>query len=65
MFRGVLLNDLFCVDEDERAYYLKTVASRKQLAKSQREKKKRNIRGQDKVSGGSFVLWLTAYHCSV
>lgn len=39
-----------CSEEEERAYYLQTVASRKQLAKS-RKGKKRNIRGQDKVWG--------------
>ena len=37
----------YFADADERAYYLKTMAARKQ---KQRWKKKRNIRGQDKVT---------------
>ena len=51
---------LHSVEEDERTYYLKTVATRKQLAKSRRAKKEHNIRGQDKVSS-AHVLCLTTH----
>ena len=45
----VFFKNMIVSDEEERAYYLKTVAARKQLNRSGRGKK-RNIRGQDKVS---------------